>query len=791
MSLYSAGPTYTVNLQHMRWGRFSMPAPGVDAADLSEVMFVQTAVNLKDPEQTQLVEQLVPVREAIEPELLGFENLIQRDLDDARVSGSLIPYLLDSGPGLVKMFPSILVLLLPSEHERVDTLYLPRHDIGAVHEGNLERVATAYGDGDRRWAFEFARLRTPSGGFLPYGAHLRINPQFCKLAIVDGQHRAMALLALWRNLNRWPEQAAPFKDFYANHSRERLIGMDLSGLSLPVTICFFPHLHQNEARAQSLSVIKAARRLFWDVNRTAKPPSKARQVLLDDTRISSDFVRAMMTEIKDKPNGSGLRLWNLYYDQAEDKDSSLPKMAVTSVLHLQYVVRMLLLGARPHKGERAVTRADFALFGPANQDSNRTLVEMLGWERTFGERAQAWRDDAVPHQERSAVVAAFMKTWGKVILNFLESFPAFVAIASAAAETRTNVNQSTETGASLVNRMLFEGQGARAVHQAICAAMEAKEPPLYPYSSDTKVAFRRQAALLARYESDSLVRAAELFWGQGRPWPNWLADGDRTTLVQAFNGKLCGDLFKTKAFQIGVIMAVGHVERKLPEEARQLFWSLGVPELLMARLAAYFRPTPFPGGTASTERAAAWVEEATFSGRVSGMVERGLYRHVRDVLGGDLKEARWQIAKYCVIEVLRSTCPVVLAATREWRAEDRAQTVPGDEVDEMVRDVDGILEEATWHYRDHLLVSHLESLRQQHRRDTGREATDVEVQAFWATACDKLADKLAFSLTLNARQQKSVRERRRQGAVDAVDKDDEPGDAAGDAVEVEPVEEGA
>jgi hypothetical protein len=45
---------------------------------------------------------------------------------------------------------------------------------------------------------------------------LKLNTNKCKLIIVDGQHRAMALLALYRNLKQeWSDQRrAPFKDYY-------------------------------------------------------------------------------------------------------------------------------------------------------------------------------------------------------------------------------------------------------------------------------------------------------------------------------------------------------------------------------------------------------------------------------------------------------------------------------------------------------------------------------------------------------------------------------------------------
>lgn len=772
--LYDAGPTYTVNMEHLRWGRFSMGAPGT-GPDVSEVIFVQTAVSLGDPEQTQLVEQLTPVREAIEPELLGFENLIQRDLDDARVSNALIPYLLESESGMARMFPSILVLLLPVKHERTEKFYFPVQPGSPVQSGAHERVPVAYGDGDRQWAFEFSRLRTKAGTYLPFGAHLRVNPQFCKFAIIDGQHRAMALLALWRNLNKWPDPGKPFKDFYANHPREKLLKLDLGGLSLPVTICFFPQLHAGNPSAESknLSVIKAARKLFLDVNRNAKTPSKARQVLLDDTRITSDFVRAIMTQIKDKPAAkSGLRLWNLYYDQLEDHESALPKIAVTSVLHLQFMLRMLLLGARPHKGERLVTRTDFGVYDPGKQDNNRTLVELLSWETRFSENAASWKDETVPSEYRDAVVSAFAESWGRVILNYLEQFPAFQSLGTAAAESKTYLEQSTSDEDPLVLRMMFEGQGVRAVHDAIRDAMEDQDGQRYPFPEATKNVFRKQGKRLAEVEEQAIARAAELYWAQGKPWPTWMTTEQRQTLTQTFSTALCARLFKTKAFQVGVIMAIGHVERTLAEERRPFFWKADVPSLLIEQLAAYFRPSAIPGNNYSPEKAATWVKDTIQDGRIGGFVERGLYRHVRDVLGGDLKDGRWQLAKYCTMEIVSSRVKEVTQARELWLSRKEAEGIDRSNLDDMLAEVGRIIDDANWQYRERLLVHALEEARKKHRRDTGHEASDEEVKAFWLDACDKLAQKLEFSLKSPEPELKRVRNYPRRDAEQAVDQDD-------------------
>src|SRR3954465_5005067 len=85
------------------------------------VQYIQTHVrfSLDDSQQQRLFENLVPVREIFEAKDLGFDDLMQRDIDDGRVSGSLIPYLLQVGSGeQVKFFPPIVTAVIPIDHQK-------------------------------------------------------------------------------------------------------------------------------------------------------------------------------------------------------------------------------------------------------------------------------------------------------------------------------------------------------------------------------------------------------------------------------------------------------------------------------------------------------------------------------------------------------------------------------------------------------------------------------------------------------------------------------------------------
>src|SRR5690606_19710921 len=92
-------------------------------------------------------------------------------------------------------------------------------------------------------AFEFRQM-VRDGKPQPFDyAQLTINTTKCRLAIVDGQHRAMALLALGRNYKAWPEGSRQYEDYYKRWSKSVIDRYDLSGVRLPVLFCTFPSLH--------------------------------------------------------------------------------------------------------------------------------------------------------------------------------------------------------------------------------------------------------------------------------------------------------------------------------------------------------------------------------------------------------------------------------------------------------------------------------------------------------------------------------------------------------------------
>jgi hypothetical protein len=308
--------------------------------------------------QAQLLSMLAPVREVFDLKQLDFDEIMQRDIDDARVSLELIPYLLDtSTSGQIKLFPPIVAVALPLRpNSRVPDAHYRKVDRSNVdskeHPGVQERRITAGPVGQEQ--FEFFQLYQND---LPRseGAQLRLARDNCTLAIVDGQHRAMALLALYRNLTGgWTDaKRSPYEGYYKVWPDKEIRSYNLGELQLPVLICTFPQL--DGTQPQDTDVVRAARRVFLTLNKTAKKVSDSRNKLLNDQDLVAECLRATLSYIKalDAKDNTGLRIWNIELDQEGDRVKIVSDAAFSGVSHLYHMIDHILMAASPVRGTEA------------------------------------------------------------------------------------------------------------------------------------------------------------------------------------------------------------------------------------------------------------------------------------------------------------------------------------------------------------------------------------------------------------------------------------------------------
>lgn len=410
----------------------------------------------------KVLKHLAPVREIFDFEQLDFDEIMQRDIDDARVSSELVPYLLDSkSKDLIKLFPPIVVVVLPiKEHERrpsslypkVEEAQLDAQSTGQNHDTYVLRSGTI---GEEAFQFEQPLL---DGERLTHDlVKLKLNTQKTKLVIVDGQHRAMALLALYRNLkDEWSEaNRAPFKEYYAEWTPNYIREFSLKEINLPVMFCTFPQLC--EGYEGEFDLKKAARTIFLTLNKTARKVSNSRNILLDDNDIIANFLRRCLSQVKKKHTLSphGFRIFNVELDQSDDRMKIQSPIAITGVNHIHYIIEHLLLnkmdedvnGAKPRSGK---------FFKRTDLNSHLTMSRLNGRDLLGAEIADATRRDSFTETTAEKLGGVFNEKYGKYIISVFEKFSPYETHCRAVLDLEQRLEAHEDRK---LRPILFEGQG--------------------------------------------------------------------------------------------------------------------------------------------------------------------------------------------------------------------------------------------------------------------------------------------------------------------------------------------
>ncbi|MBW4482085.1 MAG: hypothetical protein KME14_06050 [Tildeniella torsiva UHER 1998/13D] len=447
-------------------GSFSV-GTGVEGQRSIEVKYFLTHVGLDFSTgfDEALLSELAPVREIFDVNQLDFDEIMQRDIDDSRVSSELIPYLLDDKSiDLVKLFPPIVVVILPvkEDENRPDNLY-PEVIKEILPESEDEPSKCIIRSGSvGQEVFQFEQP-IDEGKVLKHDlVRLRINTHKTRLVIVDGQHRAMALLALYRNLkDQWSdEKRAPFKEYYSEWTPKFIQEFNLKEINLPIILCTFPKL--DSKYVGDLDLKKAARSIFLTLNKNARKVSSSRNILLDDNDLIAYFLRRCLADIKRKDlrSPSSLRIHNVELDQFGDKLRIQSPIAITGVNHLYYVIEHLLLnsgseadGVKPRSGNFSIRK---------NLNTYVCMDRLDGRNLLGAEIATSTQRDKFTLDTAEKLGSSFDSRYGRIIVSLFEKFELYEAHNRAVLnlEKRIEENQDRQ-----LKPILFEGQGISRVFE--------------------------------------------------------------------------------------------------------------------------------------------------------------------------------------------------------------------------------------------------------------------------------------------------------------------------------------
>jgi hypothetical protein len=508
--------------------------------------------------ENTLASQMIPWREIINIEELTFDELLQRDLDDSRVAHDLIPYLLGEKGAFARFFPPILAVLVPkkSENSGISSYYPSPH--------NQTETSISFGN-----LFDFVKAKM-EGQISPLGS-IQYNPQKSAFIIVDGQHRAMALLALHRQINEsWGGNR--YAAFY-NHLS--ITEDQVKNIELPICIVFFPDLHEDNEnyKRQGIDLKTVCREIFLVVNKTAKRVSQSRELLLDD----EDFAAKMMRETLSKLKGRGedeaslARIYSFAFGDSISEAQNRKSEVVAGQLENSSAVVL-------HKMHAAIAfgvPAAFNLEQPQDiTDGRRVLNSERPASILIGTPLEKWTTLSRrsgkyhPPDEVEQAVKYLAEITDEVILFLFDKFRPFAAHNYEMRALRTRLKDPALRGDPIQIKcysLLFEGSGVRTVFEEHINRLKDRKANLEDEGNSVGDYILNQlndaqAALtqVNRYEDEiKKKRAARLFHINYDKFFTEENESDYKKLLE--RAKWIYDTISTQAFQLGFLMAVHSV----------------------------------------------------------------------------------------------------------------------------------------------------------------------------------------------------------------------------------------
>ena len=435
------------------YGTFGTPAGRVD--------YILTKARLgKDgaDSERRLTSHLAPVREVLQSDDLDFNQLLQRDLDDHRVAVNLIPYILKQNPTGPAFFPPIVAVLLPFENKQ-PTEFAP---LELKPEPAEDSQQLAWIEEDAGSQARIRRLAMDDGSL----HHIKLgqlwwNSEYANLVVLDGQHRAMALLAIDRTVRKaWAGSAGErYRYFYEARVKALLHDqeIDLERIEVPVAVVWLPELFGPGKRPHI-----AARKLFVDVNKEARTPSESRLILLSDSELVNIFTRGLLSKLRNDKDGELLPLFAVEYDSPEAKASQSSRWsAMTNVHMLRQMTKRMIFGpdryqtdvgariaGRESSGEMdALMRLQLNLAGELD---GITIPQTISDDGFTFKREEIGNQD-FPMSQRVELERRFLTAWGAVILEILSNLTPY----KAHAEALTSVRESWATDNS-IDRLAYD-----------------------------------------------------------------------------------------------------------------------------------------------------------------------------------------------------------------------------------------------------------------------------------------------------------------------------------------------
>lgn len=394
------------------------------------IKYIQTTFKAKE------LDLIKPLRSVFKAkDLDNFDLLMQRDLDDNRITTDLIPYL--QRDDKLSFFPPLLVVVLNVQTDGnrktsqkkypklIETIIANPEDSSGTSKlksqkyGNLFSVDTLFvNEKEEKWftLFNFNRDTT--------------------LLAIDGQHRLLALQAITNKLTSQSD-IEKFSKFSTDAS-------SYEELEIPVTILYVPDMHDGADEIEGEPLTNIFRQVFVDVNKYAKTVSKMRNILLDENDLNAIFTRKICSEVL--LNKYPIIINEIEWNKEHKVDQLTEELSITSIVFIKNFLDSWL--------------GDFDSDGSyLKQNLNlSSLMTSLNEEEFSYENITNSR---YSYQQKNIILTHFENNYLKGIINFIQSLPLFRERNQIIKNIKSELDRKIETGndanAVTLSKYLFDG----------------------------------------------------------------------------------------------------------------------------------------------------------------------------------------------------------------------------------------------------------------------------------------------------------------------------------------------
>jgi len=651
------------------FGQFSLGASG--SSIRANYILTKVRPGASGAWECQLASHMVPWRELVDVKELSFDELLQGDLEDYRVIHDLIPYLLGTNGEDAKFFPPILAVVVPRKSGQ--TGIKPAYP--KFHQSGQFKQKLHFGD-----LFDFEQMFWPAvEGEQPTRtplAKLSYNPQQAAFIIVDGQHRAMAVLALHRQLNPGSWKGSSFASYY-DHIQVK--PEQVKDIELPVCIIFFPDIYdESPLLAQGVDLKRVCRDIFLVVNKNAKPVTESRQVLLDDEDLPAWMMRRTLSALKGRPPAA-YRLSRIYSIAYGDSDADLGKQVAHGQFEYSTAIALFKIHGAISFGRMEAFAWNSTIDitdGRNTRNLNRPSEILLGTNVEHYATISRKSGKVLPVSDVTKIVNNLGALADEALLALFDEFRPF-AIHNATLMQLKDQLADPQIQADPIQKkcqsLIFEGSGIRNVFEAHVTRLKGIRDELVEEGkvpddrllSQITFSDAVNKAMSVRETGMHRARAADFFQIDREHFYNNASPEDQAALDE--KARKIYQTISTQAFQLGFAMSVFATVEELKRKNMPSGTPLAYED--RAKLVRFVCRT-FVGGLNRFFTPDEKSKHRTLAGffkeprasvlDVSATGLRGLHA----MQGGELNERQWPFFRYVVLELIhsRAAWPAATAA---------------------------------------------------------------------------------------------------------------------------------